>query len=122
MQRFSTLCYTQHRLQISFASVTETIQDCRQRFENGVNATADRDDVDHDDQLTHIAKGGYDMAIVKSGVASNGARWRIHDDAYAGQPPEELERRRKAACEVAYSILVSVAQNNAAIPQDEEQE
>lgn len=102
--------------------MTETIQDCRQRFENGVNATADRDDVDHDDQLTHIAKGGYDMAIIKSGVASNGARWRIHDDAYAGQPPEELERRRKAACEVAYSILVSVAQNNAAIPQDEEQE
>lgn len=49
------------------------------------------------------------MAVVKEGVCSNGAKWRIHDDAYAAATPEELERRRRYACEVARDILMQAA-------------
>lgn len=46
------------------------------------------------------------MAVVMSGVASNGAKWRIHDDAYINNTPEQNERLRQHACEVAYQAMV----------------
>ena len=54
------------------------------------------------------------MAVVREGVASNGAKWRIHDDAYIGVSPEELERRRRAACKIAHGILVEAARKEKA--------
>jgi len=52
------------------------------------------------------------MAVVMSGTASNGAKWRIHDDAYINASPEELERRRLYACEIAHRILVEEYRRN----------
>lgn len=49
------------------------------------------------------------MAIVQEGVAPNGARFYISDAAYVNCTPEEIERRRRHSCDVAYRILVSVA-------------
>ena len=49
------------------------------------------------------------MAIVKEGIASTGARYRIMDDDYAGIDPEENARRIAYACEVAHRILVDYA-------------
>lgn len=45
------------------------------------------------------------MAIVASGTASTGARWRIHDDAYIHNTPEQNERLRLNACRIAYGAL-----------------
>ncbi len=52
------------------------------------------------------------MAIVMSGTASNGAKWRIHDDAYIHKTPEQLEAQRRLACNIAYGILVEYAKKN----------
>ena len=49
------------------------------------------------------------MAVVRSGVAGNGARWRIHDDDYIRNTPEENARRRAYACGLAHQILIDVA-------------
>lgn len=46
------------------------------------------------------------MAVVMSGVASNGAKWRIHDDCYINNTPEQNERLRQRACEIAHQMLV----------------
>lgn len=49
------------------------------------------------------------MAILREGVAPNGARFVISDAAYANCTPEEIERRRRRANDAAYNILVGVA-------------
>lgn len=49
------------------------------------------------------------MAIVASGVASTGAKWIIRDDCYINNTPEENERRRRHACDIAYRILCQYA-------------
>lgn len=49
------------------------------------------------------------MAIVASGVASTGAKWVIRDDCYINNTPEENERLRRHACDIAYSILCQYA-------------
>ena len=48
------------------------------------------------------------MAIVASGTASTGARWRIHDDAYINNTPEQNERIRLNACRIAYAALCRI--------------
>lgn len=53
------------------------------------------------------------MAVVREGITSGGVRYRIMDDAYAGVGPEELERRRRHACEAAYRILADCARREA---------
>ena len=54
-------------------------------------------------------KGVYSMAVVMSGTASTGAKWRIHDDAYINNTPEQNEALRRRACEIAYNALVKYA-------------
>lgn len=49
------------------------------------------------------------MAIVQEGIASTGARYRIHDDAYINCTPEEIKQRHRRADDAAYSILLEVA-------------
>lgn len=49
------------------------------------------------------------MAIVKEGIAPNGARYIIRDDAYINCTPEEIRRRHQRANNAAYNILVDVA-------------
>lgn len=46
------------------------------------------------------------MAVVMSGTAPNGAKWRIHDDMYVNNTPEQNEALRRRACEIAYGIIV----------------
>lgn len=43
------------------------------------------------------------MAVVKE-FKVGGATIRIHDDAYVGVPPEEIERRKKRTREIAGRI------------------
>ncbi len=59
------------------------------------------------------------MAVVMSGVASNGAKWRIHDDCYVNCTPEEIERRLRYASEVAYQALVQAMREKMAKEQKE---
>lgn len=49
------------------------------------------------------------MAVVMSGTASTGAKWRIHDDCYKNNTPERNEMLRRAACEIAHESLVQYA-------------
>lgn len=53
------------------------------------------------------------MAIVMSGTASNGAKWRIHDDCYINNTPEQNEMLRRRACEIAYQAMVQYAREQA---------
>lgn len=47
------------------------------------------------------------MAVVKSGISSTGARWRIHDDEYIDNTPEQNEALRLSACRIAHDALVN---------------
>lgn len=49
------------------------------------------------------------IAIVASGRTRNGAHYRIFDDAYINNTPEENERLRMRACQAAYEIMRSNA-------------
>lgn len=62
------------------------------------------------------------MAVVREGITSGGVRYRIMDDAYAGVSPEELERRRRHACEAAYRILADCARREAGKRADDHEE
>lgn len=52
------------------------------------------------------------MAVVMSGTSSTGAKWRIHDDAYINNTPEQNEMLRQRACAIAYGILVRHAREH----------
>ena len=52
------------------------------------------------------------MAVVTSGIASTGAKWRIHDDCYIDNTPERNEALRRDTNRAAYAILVQHALNN----------
>lgn len=47
------------------------------------------------------------MAVIKSGISSTGARWRIHDDEYVSNTPTQNEANRRMACQIAYNALVN---------------
>ena len=52
------------------------------------------------------------MAIVTSGTTKSGAKFRIHDDAYARNTPQQNEALRLAACRIAHRILLQSANEN----------
>ena len=54
------------------------------------------------------------MAIVASGIAPTGARYRVFDDAYANISPEEMQRRRDRINRVVHAILMDYAEREAA--------
>ena len=54
------------------------------------------------------------MAIVASGIAPTGARYRVFDDAYANISPEEMQRRRDRINCVVHAILMDYAEREAA--------
>ena len=54
------------------------------------------------------------MAIVASGIAPTGARYRVFDDAYANISPEEMQRRRDRINRVVHAILTDYARRESA--------